>query len=129
MKKIFYCAFLTLVALSALFFFTSCDPEVEYFIQVNNQSSRDIEVTYNSWATLEEQPQVETLAPNEIKLLVMVSDLGSEEFEEPVSNFIDTISISSSPDSILSKRDFLSNDSWTYELGLYEAIITDADFD
>lgn len=127
MSKLSKFAFQFIIVFSLMFSLASCS-EPDYYFEVNNLSSREIIVTYKTWGT-DESMQSETIAPKELKLILEQSDPTPVRVGQPVTNWFESIIVVSAPDTIQSKRDFTSDHNWVYELGRFEATITDTDFE
>ncbi len=124
---------LTLLFISGLaLFLSSCDCIYEYSYEVENQSSSSIKVKWesHSYTTSGLMDSVE-ISPGNTQNLFM-SEHGIEAckggpFYRDVSFDLVSIQITKG-DSVGTKLDFMANEQWDFEEGVYRAVVTDAAF-
>ena len=112
---------------------TGCDCVYTYRFEVRNATSASIEVSFSA----NDKDSVATIE-GEIAVVLLMTEgrvrgcLGDEPNggipEEEVADLIDAVRVRKA-DGSFSSRDYLSNDAWFYDNGIYRAYVTDAEFD
>ncbi len=122
---------LSLVLLSMLLLLSACDPVYTYTYKVSNQT--DVSVCIE-WATVDQLYGVDTVAillPAEAQTLYTTSHgvepTGGPFFQDVAWDLAKFIV--SQDDTLFSQRDYLANEVWQYEDGVYHAVITEGEFE
>ncbi len=110
-----------------LFFSASCTYPYDYTYQVTNQSDADITVVYE----VSYGDYTKTIKRDSTAVILETNhggeDAGGPYFDD-VNKDLHAMKVYQY-DTLLSHRDYLRNESWTYNNGLYSTTVTDSEFD